>query len=196
MSVTGTGTRTVKISESADTVSGPLYIDRIQWVGQTGVAAVVTLVVTHECIVAGNVTVTLPGLAAVDIAVADTDDTPTKVATAIRTETFTGWTTGGTGATVTFTCDATGIQPGTPTFTFAATEVLGTITYTTHGVGNQIAADDHLSITVDGGVRFAHMAVAGELGCDREFRPPLRVRFGETLTVATMANGAVYLHLQ
>ena len=69
-------------------------------------ANVCTILVTHEAIAEGTLTVTVFDLEPVEIAVATTDDTATKVATAIRAGTYTGYTAGGTNATVTITQDA------------------------------------------------------------------------------------------
>lgn len=82
---------------------------------------------------AGNVTITLPGLAPVDVALLATDTTPALVATKIRAAAFTGWTTGGTGGVVTFTKTATGRVLGTATFAPNATGVVGSLVSTQEG---------------------------------------------------------------
>jgi hypothetical protein len=98
-----------------------------------GVAEVASLNVTAFPTAVGNVTVTLNGTGfpvAVDPAV-QTDATLT--ATAIRSATYAGWTTGGSGTTVTFTSTTTGTKTDA-TFTGGATGVTGTMTTPTQGV--------------------------------------------------------------
>jgi len=68
-------------------------------------------------------------------------DTVNGVATKIRAGTFTGWTTGGTNATVTFTKDVAGVVTGDPTVDFAATGVIGTIAISTVGANNSVTFD-------------------------------------------------------
>lgn len=100
--------------------------------GATGVAEVASLGVTGACTVAGNVTVTLDGVATA-IALATTDNTADLVASKIRGTTFTGWTTGGTTSTVTFTCNTTGAKADA-TYADGGTGATGTMTTTTQGV--------------------------------------------------------------
>jgi hypothetical protein len=98
-----------------------------------GVAEVASLAVTAFPTTLGNVTVTLNGTGfpvAVDPAV-QTDTTLT--ATAIRSATYAGWTTGGSGTTVTFTSTTTGTRTDA-TFTGGTTGVTGTMTTPTQGV--------------------------------------------------------------
>jgi hypothetical protein len=98
-----------------------------------GVAEVASLAVTAFPTTLGNVTVTLNGTGfpvAVDPAV-QTDTTLT--ATAIRSATYAGWTTGGAGTTVTFTSTTTGTKTDA-TFTGGTTGVTGTMTTPTQGV--------------------------------------------------------------
>jgi lysophospholipase L1-like esterase len=99
-----------------------------------GVAEVASLLVTAVPTVAGNVTINLNGVpitVALDPAVQTTTD---LVAAAIRAATFTGWTTGGTGSTVTFTATAVGTKTDA-TFSAGTTGATGTMTTTTQGVG-------------------------------------------------------------
>jgi lysophospholipase L1-like esterase len=82
--------------------------------------------------VAGNVTVTLNGVAktiAVDPA---TDTTTAAVATKIRNASFTGWTTGGTGSTITFT-KTTGGTNTSPSYSAGTTGATGAMSVTTAG---------------------------------------------------------------
>ena len=98
-----------------------------------GVAEVASLVVSAVPIVAGNVTVNLNGTAvtvAVDPAVETIMD---LVAAKIRATVFTGWTTGGTGSTVTFTATAVGTKTDA-TYSAGTTGATGTMTTTTQGV--------------------------------------------------------------
>jgi hypothetical protein len=76
----------------------------------TGTAEVASLIITTAANTAGNVTITLNGVA-VNIAVLATD-TAVQVADKIRNGTFSGWTTGGTAGTttVTFTATAVGLK--------------------------------------------------------------------------------------
>jgi hypothetical protein len=74
----------------------------------SGVAEVASLSISGSVTTAGNVTITLNGVAT-NIAVA-LSDTPTQVSTKIRAGVFTGWTTGGTGTTVTFTSNTIGTK--------------------------------------------------------------------------------------
>lgn len=98
-----------------------------------GVAEVASLLVTAVPTVAGNVTVNLNGTAvtiAVDPVVETTMD---LVAAKIRATAFTGWTTGGTGSTVTFTATAVGTKTDA-TYSAGTTGASGTMTTTTQGV--------------------------------------------------------------
>ncbi len=102
-------------------------------VNTNAVAEIVTMTVTAGATAGGNVTTTLPSLTGVTTAVLITDTTPTLVGTQIRASTFTGWTTGGTGATVTFTKNVAGAVSGVPTFDGGDTGVTTTVTVTTNG---------------------------------------------------------------
>lgn len=96
-------------------------------------SAVYALTISVGATAAGNVDITLPGLAPVSVAVLATDTTPAMVATKIRAATFTGWTTSGTGAEVIFTKVATGRAVGTASFDPAATGVVGALAATQDG---------------------------------------------------------------
>lgn len=96
------------------------------------IAEVDTLTVTAIPTVAGNITVTLNGVAktiAVDPAV---QTTTTLLATLIRGTAFTGWTTGGTGSVVTFTATTVGTRTA-PVFSGEATGTTGTFVRTALG---------------------------------------------------------------
>jgi hypothetical protein len=101
--------------------------------GVAGVAEVASLQITGTATAAGNVTVTLDGIAT-DIAVA-LNDTAIAVADKIRAAAFDGWTTGGTVGTdtVTFTANATGAKADA-TYSAGGTGAAGTMTTTTQGV--------------------------------------------------------------
>jgi hypothetical protein len=73
---------------------------------------------------AGTMTTPTDGLGA---------DTATDVATKIRNTSFTGWTTGGSGTSVTFTAAAAGTQ-GIPVFSGGTTGTTGAFAVTTQGV--------------------------------------------------------------
>lgn len=98
----------------------------------TGTAELANLIITTAASSAGNVTITLNGVA-VTVAVLSTD-TAVQVADKIRNATFSGWTTGGTAGTniVTFTASTIGLKtdaiysPGT-------TGATGTMTTTVQG---------------------------------------------------------------
>lgn len=100
--------------------------------GSGGTAEVDTLAFTAIPTTASNIIITLNGVAktiAVDPAV---QTTPTLLATLVRGNTFTGWTTGGTGTTVTFTKNIVGTN--TPlVFNAGTTGVTATFTLTTAG---------------------------------------------------------------
>ncbi|NLD32793.1 MAG: SGNH/GDSL hydrolase family protein [Trichococcus flocculiformis] len=96
------------------------------------IAEVDTLTVTAIPTTAGNITVTLNGVdkvIAVDPAV---QTTTTLLATLIRGNTFTGWTTGGTGAVITFTA-TTAVTRTAPAFAAAATGVIAAFVRTVIG---------------------------------------------------------------
>ncbi|MBT2696337.1 BppU family phage baseplate upper protein [Bacillus sp. ISL-40] len=98
-----------------------------------GVAEVASLTISAIPTTAGNVTVTLNGVATT-IAVDPTTDTTTDlVATKIRNTTFTGWTTGGTGSTITFTATSVGVKTDA-TYSVGSTGATGTMSTTTQGV--------------------------------------------------------------
>jgi len=101
-------------------------------VGVTGVAQVSTLTVTDKCSTAGNVSVILDGVT-FPVALATTDNTTALVATKIRSATYTGWTTGGSGSTVTFTKITKG-SVGTMSYSAGPTGATGTLANTTTGV--------------------------------------------------------------
>lgn len=96
------------------------------------IAEVDTLTATAIPTVAGNITVTLNGVAktiAVDPAV---QMTTTLLATLIRGTAFTGWTTGGTGSVVTFTSTTTGARTA-PIFNGGSTGTAASFVVTVKG---------------------------------------------------------------
>ena len=94
--------------------------------GVAGIKEVDKLTVTGGCTSDGNVSITLGGGSAVQIAVTDDDNTPEAVAAKIAAGTFTGWTAKAEGAVVTFTKEAAGAV-AVPVFNPASTGVTGTI---------------------------------------------------------------------
>lgn len=96
------------------------------------IAEVDTLTVTAIPTAAGNITITLNGVAktvAVDPAV---QSTTALVATAIRAAVYTGWTTGGNGSIVTFTATTVGTRTA-PAFSGDTTGTTGTFVRTAIG---------------------------------------------------------------
>ncbi len=73
----------------------------------------------------GNITITLNGQN-FNVAVLASDNTPTAIATKVRNATFDGWTTGGSGATVTFTRNQKGVCAA-PTFNGGTTGVTANV---------------------------------------------------------------------
>lgn len=102
----------------------PLQLDKIE------VKEINTIAITAGASSSGNVTINLDGKD-FTVAVASGDDA-SAVATKIRAAAFAGWTTGGSGASVTFTCNVTGSKV-TATFGAASTGVTATITKTQPG---------------------------------------------------------------
>lgn len=103
----------------------PLVLDKMEF------KEVDTLAVTAGATADGNLTITLDNVA-VTVPVLATDNTPTLVATKIRAAAYAGWTTGGSGTSVTFTCNVTGTKI-TATFAAASTGVTATVTKTQPG---------------------------------------------------------------
>jgi hypothetical protein len=79
----------------------------------------------------GNITITLNGVA-FNVAVAN-GDTATAVATKVRETSFAGWTTGGSGTTVTFTANKVGARSATTFTDTGTTGVTATVTRTQVG---------------------------------------------------------------
>jgi hypothetical protein len=102
----------------------------------TGVVEVLRLIVTHGATASGDLSVVIDGAAPVVIAVLDTDDLVTEVATKIRAGTYPGWVASGTGDVVILTASAVGAHSGANTIGVAATGVTVTagIVKTTVGV--------------------------------------------------------------
>lgn len=97
-----------------------------QQLEKISVKEVENLVVNAGATADGNLTITLDGNT-FTVGVLATDNTATLVATKIRNASFAGWTTGGSGTTVTFTAITAGLKTA-PTFAVASTGVTGTMT--------------------------------------------------------------------
>jgi uncharacterized ubiquitin-like protein YukD len=94
-------------------------------------AEVVSLAFTAGASADGNITITLNGVA-FNVAVAN-GDTATAVAGKVRGTTFAGWTTGGSGTTVTFTATKVGVMSETTFTDTGTTGVTATVTRTQVG---------------------------------------------------------------
>lgn len=103
----------------------PLQLDKVAYNEVNTIA--VTAVPTAD----GNVTINLDGKD-FTVAVATTDNTTTLVATKIRAASFAGWTTGGSGSSVSFTSTTTG-EKVTATFNGGTTGVIATVTKNVSG---------------------------------------------------------------
>jgi len=110
-----------------------------------GVAEIASLEVTAAASASADANVTLDG-AGVAVTLVNAD-TPTEVATKIRAATFTGWTTGGTGTTVTFTADVIGVKADA-IYSAGTTGATGVMTTPTQGanVGQVLPANSALGI--------------------------------------------------
>lgn len=106
------------------------FLGNMKKTSVAGQAEVASLTISSAPTTAGNVIVTLDGTST-SIAVATTD-TADGVATKIRGTAFAGWTTGGTGATVTFTADTVG-NKGDAAYDANGTGTTGTMTTPTQG---------------------------------------------------------------
>lgn len=91
-----------------------------------------TLTVSAIPTTAGNITITLNGVAFTVAVDPSTDTTTTLVANKIRAAAFTGWTISGTGATVIFTKNAVGVC-SSPAFNAGTTGTTATIVTTVAG---------------------------------------------------------------
>jgi len=98
-----------------------------------GVAEVIKLTVTEAASASGNVSISIRGATAVDIAVLDTDDLA-GIATKIAAGSFAGWSAASSGAVVTFTADNAGVKTGANAIDGGNTDVTGTFEITTSGV--------------------------------------------------------------
>lgn len=96
------------------------------------VAEVIKLTVTEVATTSEDVSISIRGATAVDIAVLDTDDLA-GIATKIAAKTFTGWDVTSDGAVVTFTATAAGVKTGTNTFDGGTTGVEAGIVVDTEG---------------------------------------------------------------
>jgi hypothetical protein len=103
----------------------PLQLDKVEY------KEINTLAITAVPTSDGNVTINLDGKD-FTVAVATSDNTTSLVATKIRAASFTGWTTGGSGSSVTFTAIDSG-EKVTATFNGGTTGVTATVTKTVSG---------------------------------------------------------------
>ena len=103
----------------------PLKLDKIEY------KEINTITVTDIPTSNGNLTINLDGNP-FTVAVATTDNTTTLVATKIMAAAYAGWTTGGSGASVTFTSTTTG-EKVTATFNGGTTGVTATVTKNVSG---------------------------------------------------------------
>jgi hypothetical protein len=129
------------------TLTAKTYGDKVDVVldfGTTGATA--TGGITEDVkgtTTAGNITITLEGPGPVTVAIADGDDINT-VAAAIAAETYTGWTAGVVGDTVTFTCDTYGPKTGS----FADTDTTGVTVSTGDLVDSNVGVDASGNVTI------------------------------------------------
>jgi hypothetical protein len=111
-----------------------ITLNKHVWATTVGREEIETLTVTGVPTTAGNITITLNGVAtnvAVDLTMATTD----LVATAIRNTTFSGWSVGGSGSVVTFKKQTFGTNI-IPSFSDGGTGVQATIVITKAGANN------------------------------------------------------------
>jgi hypothetical protein len=101
-----------------------------QGINIMGKCEIASLSVTAGASTSANCTVTLDGVA--KTVALTSGNTAVQVATAIRAATFPGWTTGGSGTTVTFTSLSTGNKPDA-SYSAGTTSATGTMTITTQG---------------------------------------------------------------
>jgi len=111
-------------------------------VGANAVAEVIKLTVTEVATDDGDVSVSIRGATAVDVAVLDTDDLA-GIAAKIAAKTFDGWNVTSEGAVVTFTATTAGVKTGTNTFDGGTT-----------GVEAEIVVDTEGAAGTDGSVTF------------------------------------------
>lgn len=111
-------------------------------VGANAVAEVIKLTVTKVATTSEDVSVSIRGATAVDVAVLDTDDLA-GIAAKIAAKTFNGWNVTSAGAVVTFTATVAGVKTGTNTFDGGTT-----------GVEAEIVVDTVGSAATDGSVTF------------------------------------------
>jgi hypothetical protein len=151
---------------------GAKYTVVAEDVAVDAVAEVLTLTVTEGCTTDGNVSISLRGATAVDIAVTTDADTPAEVATLIAAGTFTGWTQAAVDNVVTFTASVAGAKTGTNTVDVATTGVVGAIEVKTLGAA-----------AIPGSVTFAFRS----LGSDTE------VPYGLAASIQVVTSANVYV---
>jgi hypothetical protein len=160
--------------------------------GVTGVAEVASLQITAAPTAAGNVTITLDGVAttvAVDPAI---ETTAIAVADKIRAANFTGWTTGGTAGTdtVTFTANATGAKTDA-TYSEGTTGATGTMTTTTQGVTDTRTVYDYFVVAEDNA---GFQTIVSPKGGVTDGNPTLDATNYNTVSWTTV-DGAVKYHV-
>lgn len=130
-----TTTGTITSGSPLLTVASTTTFAAGQGINLRGVFEIASLAITAACTSSANCTVTLNGVAKTVALV--NGDTTSGVATKIRAAIFPGWTTGGSGVTVTFTCKTTGTKTDA-SYTVGTTGATATMTTTTQGVADQI----------------------------------------------------------
>jgi len=103
----------------------------VLWEGRDGEAEVASLNITSGCMASGSVMISLDRMITM-VPLTTADNTPTAVAGKIRNAVYSGWTTGGTGATVTFTCNTVGTKVD-PLYSPVFTGASGVMTVITQG---------------------------------------------------------------
>jgi hypothetical protein len=133
---------------------------------------------------AGNVTVTLNG-AATTVAMTSTETT-TTVATKIRNTSFSGWTTGGTGTTVTFTSTSYGNKTDA-IYSPGSTGAIGTMSTSQQGTaGEGVVASVALG-TVDGAIAVRTVAAPIQ---------SMTVDYTGTINIDSAAKADVFVVMQ
>ena len=111
-------------------------------IGASAVAEVIKLTVTKVATTSENVSISIRGATAINIAVLANDDLA-GIATKIAAKTFTGWNVTSDGAVVTFTATVAGVKTGTNTFDGGTT-----------GVEAEIVVDREGAAAIGGSVTF------------------------------------------
>ena len=127
-----TGNSTIDSGTSLPTANSFQRSKLFVLLGDTGVTEIASLSISAGSTANSNVTITLDGVATT-VSLLTSDNTATLVASKIRSAIFSGWTTGGSGTTVTFTSTSTGARTDA-TYSAGSTGATGTMTTTTQGV--------------------------------------------------------------